>query len=267
VKVKTFESFFFRCARISVQSVRVAQEHHRSPAPLKSAPSRVLHLLKQGGARDAASLADDLSVTPTAVRQHLAELLRRGLVTFHDERSPLGRPVKVWSTASAAEPCFADRHANLFHSFLDATAERFGENGLAEVVHGCASLQTRDYRERIPREGSLAQKLSNLASLRNEEGFMASLVEETDGSFQLIERHCPIRQAASRCPLFCDAELTLFRDVLGPGVEVERVEHLLGTDQRCCYRIRSTDPTRERNSEETAAPRETSTLPDPELHR
>jgi len=36
----------------------------------------------------------------------------------------------------------------------------------------------------------------------------------------------------------CRSELALFRAVLGPGVEVERTEHILAGARRCAYRIR-----------------------------
>ncbi|MGH2578525.1 MAG: MarR family transcriptional regulator, partial [Actinomycetota bacterium] len=42
---------------------------------------------------------------------------------------------------------------------------------------------------------------------------------------------------ARACQGFCRSELEVFRDVLGPGVEVERVEHILAGARRCAYRI------------------------------
>ena len=57
------------------------------------------------------------------------------------------------------------------------------------------------------------------------------------GGFLLVENHCPICAAANACQGFCSTELELFRTVLGPGVEVERVEHIVSGDQRCAYRV------------------------------
>ena len=62
--------------------------------------------------------------------------------------------------------------------------------------------------------------------------------EEEGGGFLLVENHCPICAAANACQGFCSTELDLFRSVLGPGVEVERVEHIVSGDQRCAYRVR-----------------------------
>jgi predicted ArsR family transcriptional regulator len=62
--------------------------------------------------------------------------------------------------------------------------------------------------------------------------------EEGGGGFLLVENHCPICAAANACQGFCSTELDLFRTVLGPSVEVERVEHIVSGDQRCAYRVR-----------------------------
>ena len=40
------------------------------------------------------------------------------------------------------------------------------------------------------------------------------------------------------CRGLCRRELGLFRDMLGPGVEVERIDHLLTGARRCSYRVR-----------------------------
>ncbi|MDQ3753204.1 MAG: MarR family transcriptional regulator, partial [Acidobacteriota bacterium] len=70
-----------------------------------------------------------------------------------------------------------------------------------------------------------------------EEGYMAEVKSEDGGSYLLVENHCPICAAANACQGFCATELDLFRSVLGPGVEVERVEHIVSGDRRCAYRV------------------------------
>ncbi len=62
-------------------------------------------------------------------------------------------------------------------------------------------------------------------------------VSKDAGGFRLIENHCPICAAARVCQGFCRSELALFREVLGPGVAVERTEHLLAGGRRCAYRV------------------------------
>src|SRR6266700_3952403 len=86
------------------------------------------------------------------------------------------------------------------------------------------------------RPAPLGEKLRELARVRTEEGYMAEVRRE-GGSFLFIENHCPICAAANACQGFCSAELDLFRSVLGPGISIERAEHIVSGDRRCVYRI------------------------------
>ncbi|HJY84911.1 MAG TPA: MarR family transcriptional regulator, partial [Candidatus Binatia bacterium] len=83
-------------------------------------------------------------------------------------------------------------------------------------------------------------KVQKLARIRTEEGYMADFKPTGKGAFLLVENHCPICAAATACQGFCATELDLFRAVLGPGVVVERAEHILSGDRRCAYRITPT---------------------------
>jgi predicted ArsR family transcriptional regulator len=71
---------------------------------------------------------------------------------------------------------------------------------------------------------------------------MANWEKEKDGSYLLVENHCPICAAASACTGFCRSEKAIFEHVLGRNVRVERVEHLLAGARRCAYRISSRQP-------------------------
>ena len=74
-------------------------------------------------------------------------------------------------------------------------------------------------------------------ALRSDEGYMAELERIPGDGWLLAENHCPICAAARSCQGFCRHELNLFRELLGPGVAVERVEYLLSGGRRCAYRI------------------------------
>ena len=67
---------------------------------------------------------------------------------------------------------------------------------------------------------------------------MAEAREEPDGSWLLVENHCPICAAASECQGLCRSELEIFRSVLGRKVSVEREDHILAGARRCAYRVR-----------------------------
>jgi hypothetical protein len=68
-------------------------------------------------------------------------------------------------------------------------------------------------------------------------GYMARVEAVADEGFLLVEDHCPICAAAMTCQGFCSVELQVFRNLLGPGCQIERQDHLLTGARRYAYRI------------------------------
>nr|MDJ0635647.1 hypothetical protein [Xenococcaceae cyanobacterium MO_188.B29] len=58
-----------------------------------------------------------------------------------------------------------------------------------------------------------------------------------DGSFLLIENHCPICAAAIACTGLCQREQEIFQTVLGENIDIARTEHIVAGERRCVYRI------------------------------
>ena len=124
---------------------------------------------------------------------------------------------------------------------IEAARETFGQEGLDRLIEVRARDQVREYRQRLPQDLPLADRVRRLAEQRTAEGYMAEVVADESGELVLIEHHCPICAAARRCVGLCAAELQVFRQSLGDDVEVERTRHLLDADDRCAYRIRRRD--------------------------
>ncbi|MDT5272378.1 MAG: hypothetical protein QOH49_4564 [Acidobacteriota bacterium] len=199
----------------------------------------IVKLLKTDGPLGTALLAERLGLTTMAVRLHLYALQGEGLVTAEDRPVPVGRPAKSWRLTREADRHFPEAYAELSVALLDAMQETFGAEGLNRVLVSRCARQREDYAKRIRAADPLEKKLKELARVRTEEGYMAEVRrEEEGGGFLLVENHCPICAAANACQGFCSTELDLFRTVLGAGVEVERIEHIVSGDQRCAYRVR-----------------------------
>ncbi len=203
---------------------------------MKSREKLLFHL-KTKGPQTAARLAKRLDVTPVAVRQHLDRLLEDGLVDFEEERQSVGRPARVWRLTEAGHAPFPEGYAELTVGLLDAMRDAFGNKALEKLVAARTKSQQADYAARMPRAGNIDKRIAALTRLRTEEGYMAEWSRSADGSFTLVENHCPICAAAEVCQGLCANELELFRGLLGDGVEVERTEHILEGARRCAYRI------------------------------
>jgi predicted ArsR family transcriptional regulator len=197
---------------------------------------RIVKLLKTEGAMDSTSLAGRLHVTAMAVRQHLYALQQEKLVSAEERPVPLGRPAKFWSLTKDAERLFPDAYAELNAALITSVQDAFGPEGMVRLLDARVARQRTDYGSRITASAPLAKRVQQLAKIRADEGYMAEVKRDGAG-FLFIENHCPICAAATVCQGFCASELDLFRSALGPGVSVERAEHILSGDRRCVYRI------------------------------
>jgi predicted ArsR family transcriptional regulator len=66
---------------------------------------------------------------------------------------------------------------------------------------------------------------------------MAEVLTDENRDLLLVENHCPICDAAKNCVSLCTRELETFQNVLGEGIHIERMEHILGGARRCAYRV------------------------------
>jgi predicted ArsR family transcriptional regulator len=198
----------------------------------------IVKLLKTEGAMDATRLGKRLSLTPMAVRQHLYDLQREKLVSAQERPAAVGRPAKYWQLTRDADRLFPSAYAELSVALIDALGEALGETGVKRVLDSRCARQKKEYTARIPASLALKEKVQRLARIRKEEGYMAEMKRQQGGGFLLVENHCPICAAATACKGFCYTELDLFQTVLGPGVTIERTEHILAGNRRCAYRIR-----------------------------
>ena len=199
---------------------------------------RILLQLKTKGPQAAAQIARRLGITAMAVRQQLYSLREAGLVTYEDERRKVGRPARIWRITEAAHTRFPDSHAELTVEMLAMIRAIFGERGIDRLMSERTRLQTKAYREQLRKAGkSIEARVNALAKIRAEQGYMAEAARQRDGSFLLMENHCPICAAATACQGLCREELILFSSVLGNDVSVERTDHILAGARRCAYRI------------------------------
>ena len=197
----------------------------------------IVHLLKQEGALDAQTLAARLHLSAMAVRQHLYALQDEQLITYHEVPRPVGRPAKLWQLTPAADRLFPEAYAELTVSLLTSVTEAFGAAGLERLLDVRTRQQIAAYDQQLAGQDTLQQRVEALAALRTDEGYMAEVQAQADGSFLLLEKHCPICAAAVACTGLCGKELEVFRAVLGQHAVIERTEHMVVGARRCAYRV------------------------------
>jgi predicted ArsR family transcriptional regulator len=206
-----------------------------SGGPAQSVSDRLLTLLKTRGPQQASDAGKVLGTTGEAARQQFVKLAKEGLVEAVAETRGVGRPVQLWHLTAAGNARFPDTHSELTVQLLRTVRDKLGEQAI-ELLIDTREQETRiNYKQAMIGATDLQERVARLTAIRCREGYMAESRLQEDGSFLLVENHCPICAAAAVCQGFCRAELSIFTEVL--QAQVERSEHILAGARRCAYRI------------------------------
>jgi predicted ArsR family transcriptional regulator len=196
---------------------------------------RILIALKERGGMTADELAAKLSISSVAVRRHLTNLERDGLIDHEQVQRGMGRPSYVYHLTEAAHQIFPHNYDQLASYFLGAIQELYGQEAVDRIFEHRTRELAQSYRHLV-NGGSLPARLEQLTRLREADGYMPVWEKQEDGSYVLRQHHCPILHIAEGCREACAHELTLFVDLL--DAEVTRQSHQVVGDTDCSYQIR-----------------------------
>jgi predicted ArsR family transcriptional regulator len=216
----------------------VASANHTTPTR-----RAIVDLLKWHGPMTVTALGAELGVSAVAVRRHLEGLERDGLVSQAARSGGRGRPAHVFQLSPAGHELFPRNYGQLVAQLLQAAAAEFGPDAVIKLFASRQRAMAANLAHgRGPAGGPLPEVAERLAEVQDAAGYMAEAVPAPGepGAFTLREHNCPIPAVAASHPVACVAELALLRELAGPGVEVERVEHMPAGDDVCAYRLRAT---------------------------
>lgn len=205
-----------------------------SPSSLRRA---ILVNLRQQGPMSPDGLATHLGASRTGVLQQLHALEQAGLVAHAIERHGVGRPRHRYDVTADAQDLFPADYDGFASALIEAIASIGGEDLVEEVFTARRrqlGIRLRErLAERIPAGAALSEVVRELAVIQDAAGYLAEATTSPDGTLRLREHNCAIFHLARETGSCCEAELALFRDVL--GVSVERETHIASGDRSCTY--------------------------------
>jgi predicted ArsR family transcriptional regulator len=195
--------------------------------------------LRHDGPSTPERLATSLGLSRTGVLQQLHALEAAGLVRRQAIKHGVGRPRHEYDVTDAAQDLFPTNYDGLASGLLAAIRSLGGET----LVEGVFEERRRITRERVRQrmadrlapDAPLSERARELAVIQDEQGYIAEAIVSPDGVIRLVERNCAIHRVSSEHAAACQAELDLFREVL--GTTVERETHIAAGDRCCTYRI------------------------------
>jgi predicted ArsR family transcriptional regulator len=199
---------------------------------LHDARRALLVALKRSGRATIPQLAQTLSITNEAVRQHVWALEKDGWIVSDcgeeegPEARPPGRPPAEYCLSPSADDLFAKRYADVALMFFDRLADP--EQTLAAITD-----------QRVAGLGGPGQPVEALRSIYID-GDPYIDIETSEHGYRLIERNCPYLRFALERPLFCSTTVSTLRRLTGR--EVVREQRFQDRDGRCAFHIYTEAP-------------------------
>ncbi|MFS3129077.1 helix-turn-helix transcriptional regulator [Nocardioides sp. Bht2] len=195
-----------------------------TPAPLEGdAPTRarVVQAILESGPSTAAALAEQMDLTPAAVRRHLDHLVEEGVVESSEERvygsRRRGRPARVFALTATGRDGLEHQYDSLAADVLRFLAETQGEEAVVEFARRRVAFLDREFAKLAAARPDLSGA-QVLAEVLTAGGYTAG-VRQLPMADQLCQQHCPVSHVAAEFPQLCEAETEAIGRVLGRHVQ------------------------------------------------
>jgi len=179
------------------------------------------HLLRNKSGATIDELARAIGVTRTAVRQHLAALMRDGLVAAAAVRPTGGRPERLFVLTDAGKEEFPRRYSWFAQLLIEAMTKEHGVAGLRTRLGRIAAAVVAQLQQRMPAKDSRRQKVEQLSSLMDELGYDARTAKDIGGAPTIEADNCVFHELAMKNPEICHFDLALLSGFTGSKVQLQ----------------------------------------------
>lgn len=154
------------------------------------------------------ALADALTISRNAVRQHVTALERDGLVAKGVTQPSGGRPEQLYVLTAEGNERFPRQYSWFSELLLQMLEAQAGRAGLAEKLAAMGRSVAASLEARLTDGSGSRARLAALAEIMREIGYDAAAT--TGHGEQVIEAHnCVFHKLAATCPEVCSFDLAL----------------------------------------------------------
>lgn len=197
----------------------------------RSTRMEVLELLRRLQAASAETISSELGITPNAVRQHLTNLERDGLVRSEPVRAKRGRPSLAFSLTERADSVFPKRYGQLATMVLTEVQEMGGPEALDEIFRRVALRHAGAIEPEL--DGlPFEDKVSRVVAWIGRAGTLAEAEKVPEG-IRVSVHNCPFRNTALKFPQVCTITPQLLNRLLDSPVSQENSIHR--RDSHCSF--------------------------------
>jgi len=178
------------------------------------------HLLRNRTGATVKELMQALGVTRTAVRQHVAALVRQGLVAPAAVLPSGGRPKTLFALTPAGREAVRRHYAWFGELLMDAVEHERDGTSLRRRITRIASAVLARARAQRPSCEERSKSVERLAALMDQLGYDARVARDADGAPAIEASHCIFHDVAMKRPEVCQFDLALLSGYAGRRVEL-----------------------------------------------
>jgi DeoR family transcriptional regulator, suf operon transcriptional repressor len=206
------------------------------PPPVTAAQRSVLFAVRRRGEATVQDIAAMLDMTSSGARQHLTALVDAGLLETGEAARVAGqhgRTERIYCIAPAAETLFPRAYGELTNQLLGYVPA----GAVTAAFEHRRDDRIANARARLAAKRGFAAKVTELARILDEDGYLAGVEPIGRDAFRIAERNCAIFAVAREHPQACSTELEFLRAAL-PEADIERVTHMMAGAHSCSYEVR-----------------------------
>lgn len=199
----------------------------------------ILDLLRKRHRATVKDIGEELHLTSTGIRQHLAVLERDGLVESREERGHVGRPALAYRLTARGDAVYPKRYDELALALVEEARATLGPQALQQLMRGVAARFAARYERRLEHK-SRVERIEEVSRILEERGNVVSVAVE-DGDATIRKHTCPFWNVATQNSAVCALDVQFIRQLA--GADARLTTSLLRGDECCTFRIRDTEKT------------------------
>jgi predicted ArsR family transcriptional regulator len=182
-------------------------------------------------------LADLLSISRTAVKQHLVALEKDGMVEQGSLQTSGGRPTQRYVLTNSGKEQFPRQYSWFAQLLIETIQTEKNNNGLKKYLERIGSNVSLKFTPTIS-DLPIKERLNKVANILTGLGYEAKVLASRDKKeVSKIEiSNCVFHQLAMSCPDVCAFDKSLLAKLTGKEVELQSCMTL--GDNMCCFGIK-----------------------------
>lgn len=183
-----------------------------------TADQELLELLRSEGSMTVAEMAQNMGVTPTAIRQRIGRLLAHGLVRREAIRAGRGRPSHRYYLTSKGLRRMGSNFTDLALALWRQIGQIENPHLRHQLIRQVARSLAAQYADQVRgiTTGERMQAISRLLEQRQ----VPFSVDRSNGLPVLTAQGCPYQELAEEDRTICHLEEMLFSELLGEEVRL-----------------------------------------------